>query len=79
MITFAQQSASLALRMFFAFTKAALVAVVLTSAVLVAGQSRVAPVSTRLLTTLAMESASTLFKPLRPYFPQPYSIDLDQN
>lgn len=76
--TFAEQSAAVVFKMFFAFVKAALVALVLIAAVLIAGQSKVAPVSARLLTTLAMEGAVTLFKPYRPYFPEPYLIDLDQ-
>ena len=76
--TFAEQSAAVAFKMFFAFIKASLVALVLVVAVLVAGQSKVAPVSARLLTTLAMEGAITLFKPYRSYFPQPYLIDLHQ-
>ena len=75
--TFAEQSAAVAFRTFFAVVKAMLIAVVLIVAVLAAGQSTVAPVSMQLLTTYAMEYAVTSFKPYRPYFPEPYLIDLD--
>ena len=77
--TFAQQSAEVVFRTFFAFVKAAFVGLVLIVAVLVAGQSRVAPVSMRLLTTYAMEYAVVSFKPYRGYFPEPYLIKLDHN
>ena len=77
--TLAQQSAAVALRMFFAFIKAALVALVLIAGVLVAGQSRVAPVSVHLLTAYAMEYAVNTFKPYRGYFPEPYLIHIQQN
>lgn len=73
--TFAEQSAALAFKTFFAFVKAAFIALVLIVAVLVAGQSTVAPVSVRLLTTYAMEYAVTYFKPYRGYFPEPYPLD----
>lgn len=77
--SFAQQSTSVAIRTFFAFVKAALGALLLIVAVLVAGQSRVAPVSVNLLTTYAMEYAATTFKPYRGYFPEPYLIHLEKN
>lgn len=73
--TFAQQSAVIAFKTFFAFVKAVFVALVLIVAVLVAGQSTVSPVSVRLLTSYAMEYAVTYFKPYRGYFPEPYPID----
>ena len=75
--TLAEQSASLAFKTFFALTKAVFIAFVLIVAVLVAGQSTVAPVSVHLLTSYAMEYAVTSFKPYRGYFPEPYIIDLD--
>ena len=75
-MTFAQQSARVVFRMFFAFIKAVLLTLVVIVAVLVAGQSRVAPVSVNLLTTYAMEYAVSTFKPYRGYFPEPYLIDL---
>ena len=76
--TFAEQSAAIALRMFFAFVKAAIVALVLIVGVLIAGQSRVAPVSVNLLTAYAMEYAVATFKPYRGYFPEPYLIQLEK-
>ena len=75
--TFAEQSATLALRTFFAFIKAVFIGLVLIVAVLAAGQSRVAPVSVRLLTTYAMEYAVKSFKPYRGYFPEPYVVEFD--
>lgn len=77
--TFAEQSAAVALRMFFAFVKAAFVALLLIVGVLIAGQSRVAPVSVNLLTAYAMEFAVNTFKPCRGYFPEPYLIHLEKN
>lgn len=74
--TFAEQSAAVAFKTFFALVKVALLSLVLIVAVLVAGQSRVAPVSVRLLTTYAMEYAVTYFKPYRGYFPQPYALNV---
>lgn len=77
--TLAQQSAAVTLRMFFAFVKAVFVALVFLVAVLIAGQSRVAPVSVHLLTAYAMEFAVNTFKPYRGYFPEPYLIHLEKN
>lgn len=74
--TFAQQSAKIAYKTFFALVQAALLSLLLIVAVLIVGQSTVAPVSVRLLTTYAMEYAVTYFKPYRGYFPQPYTVDL---
>ena len=76
--TLAQQSAAIAFSMFFASIKALLIMLILVVAVLVAGQSRVAPVSVNLLTHYAMEGAVSLFKPVRPYFPEPYLIHVDK-
>ena len=76
--TFAEQSARAAFHAFFALIKAVLVALVLVVAVLIVGQSTVAPVSVRLLTTYAVEYAVTKFKPYRPYFPRPYLINLEK-
>lgn len=70
--TFAEQSAAFVVRTFFAFVKAVLIGLILVVAVLVAGQSKVAPVSVRLLTTCAMEYAAISLKPYRGYFPEPY-------
>lgn len=75
--TFTEQSARLAFNTFFALVKGMLIACVLIVAVLVAGQSTVAPVSVKLLTSYAMEYAVASFKPYRGYFPEPYIIDLD--
>ena len=77
--TFAEQSASVAIGMFFAFVKAVFIALVLIVSALVAGQSRVAPVSINLLTAYAMEYAVATFKPYRKYFPEPYLIHIENN
>lgn len=74
--TFAEQSAKVVFNMFFALTKAAFVTLLLIVAVLIAGQSRMAPISVRLLTVYGMEYAVTYFKPYRGYFPQPYAVNL---
>ena len=74
--TFAEQSAKIAFTTFFALVKAGLVALVLIVAALLAAQSRMAPISVRLLTTYGMEYAVTYFKPYRGYFPQPYAVNL---
>lgn len=76
--TFAEQSAAVVLRTFFAVVKAVFVALVLIVGVLIAGQSRVAPVSVNLLTAYAMEYAVATFKPYRGYFPEPYLIQLEK-
>lgn len=75
--TLAEQSASFAFKTFFALVKATLISFVLIVGVLVVGQSTVAPISVRLLTTYAMEYAVTYFKPYRGYFPQPYTLNLN--
>lgn len=74
--TFAEQSAAVVFKTFFALVKAAFVILVLIVATLLAGQSRMAPISVRLLTTYGMEYAVTYFKPYRGYFPQPYTLNL---
>lgn len=70
--TFAQESCGIAFGTFFTLVKTLLITLVLVGAVLVAGQSKVAPVSVNLLTTYFMEYASATFKPYRGYFPEPY-------
>ena len=75
--TFAEQSAAVVIRTFFALIKAVFVALILIVGVLIAGQSRVAPVSVNLLTAYAMEYAVATFKPYRGYFPEPYLIQLE--
>ncbi len=66
-------------RTFFALVKVLFVLVVLTGGALIAGQSSVAPVSVRLLTSYGMEYAISTFKPYRHFFPRPYLIDLEKN
>ena len=75
--TLAQQSANIAFGVFFALGKALIITLVLIIAVFVIGQSTVAPVSVRLLTTYAMEYAVVHLKPYRGYFPEPYLVELD--
>lgn len=76
-VSFAEQSAKVVFRAFFMFTKTLFVLLALGVGALVAGQSSVAPVSARLLTSYAMEYAVGTFKPYRSYFPEPYLIDLE--
>ena len=77
-LALAEQPVGIAFRILFACLKALLIALVLIVAVLFVCQSRVAPVSVRLLTTYAMEYAVTHFKPYRVYFPEPYKMKLDK-
>ncbi len=42
--------------------------------VLVVSQSSVAPISTRLLSTYALEYATHTIKPYRHFFPKPYMV-----
>ena len=77
MRTFAEKSSSVFFTMFFGFLKGVLAALVIVVAVLIAGQSRVAPVSIHLLTAYATEYVVCTFKPYRHFFPEPYLIDLN--
>lgn len=77
MRTFSEKSISVTFGMFITFFKAILVALIVIVAVLVAGQSRVAPVSVNLLTSYAMHYAATTFKSYRHLFPEPYVTDLN--
>ena len=75
--SFAEQSAAVLFKAFFTLMKTLFILLVLTVGALVAGQSAVAPVSLRLLTSYGMEYAVTTFKPYRHLFPEPYLIDLE--
>ena len=75
----AQQTVSFILRAFFSVIKVTVVVLVLTVGVLVAGQSSVAPVSVRLLTSYGMEYAVVKFKPYRHLFPKPYLVNIETN
>ena len=77
MRTFAEQSCNVVFTMFFTSVKTIFLALIVVVAVLVAGQSTVAPVSVNLLTSYAMEYAVNTFKPYRHLFPEPYLIDLN--
>lgn len=75
--TFAEQSAVFAFHTFFALVKSVCIGLVLIVTVLAFGQSQVAPVSVRLLTTYAKEFAAVSFIPYRVYFPEPYVAKFD--
>ncbi len=75
--TLAEQSVRMAIGTFFALVKTGVIGLVLVVAVLVAGQSTVAPVSVRLLTSYAMEYAVSSLKPYRAYFPEPFAVEFD--
>lgn len=75
---FATISVSFLFRAFFALTKLAFVLLFLVVGALVAGQSSVAPVSARLLTSYGMEYAVKTLKPYRHYFPEPFLINLEK-
>ena len=75
--SFAEQSAAVLFKAFFTLMKTLFILLVLTVGALVAGQSAVAPVSLRLLTSYGMEYAVATLKPYRHLFPEPYLIDLE--
>lgn len=75
----AKQSLAFLLRTFFSLVKLAVVLFLLTAGVLIAGQSSVAPVSVRLLTSYGMEYAVATLKPYRHLFPEPYLINIETN
>ena len=74
-----KQSLNFVLRVFFALVKGVVVLLVLTAGALIAGQSSVAPVSMRLLTSYGMEYAVSTLKPCRHLFPKPYPIEVETN
>lgn len=76
--TFAEQSASAAVKLIFTFAKTMVILVALVCGALVVSQTSVAPVSSRLLSAYALEYAVKTFKPYRHLFPEPYLIDLAQ-
>lgn len=76
--SFAEQSAAAAVKAVFVFAKTLVVLVALVSGALVVSQTSVAPVSSRLLASYALEYAVKTFKPYRHLFPEPYLIDLEQ-
>ena len=73
---FAKQSARIVVKVFFAVVKMMFIALVLVVGALILAQSSVAPVSVRLLTSYALEYAVYTFKPVRPYFPAPYVVEI---
>ena len=75
--TLAEQSTALVFKAFFMLVKTLFILLALGVGALVAGQSSVAPVSLRLLTSYGMEYAVATFKPYRHLFPEPYLIDLE--
>ncbi len=66
-------------QVFFSVIKVAVIVLALAVGVLLAGQSSVAPVSVRLLTSYAMEYAVAKFKPYRHLFPEPYLVNIETN
>lgn len=76
-LSFAQQTVAVLFKAFFVLVKTLFILLALSVGALVAGQSSVAPVSLRLLTTYGMEYAAATFKPYRHFFPEPYLIDLE--
>lgn len=74
-----KQSLHFVLRLFFAALKGTFLLTALTAGALIAGQSSVAPVSVRLLTSYGMEYAVSTLKPWRHLFPKPYPIEVETN
>ena len=75
--SFAEQSVVVLFKAFFMLVKTLFILLALSVGALVAGQSAVAPVSLRLLTSYGMEYAVATLKPYRHWFPEPYLIDLE--
>lgn len=75
----ATQAVAFISQLFFTLLKTGVLVLALTVGVLVVGQSSVAPVSLRLLASYGMEYAAATFKPYRPYFPEPYLINIETN
>lgn len=69
---------SLALNGFFFIIKIITVGFFVLVATLILSQSAVAPVSSRLLSTYAVEYATKTIKPYRHFFPQPYMVNLEE-
>lgn len=69
---------SMAIGGFFLGLKTVIIALLLLMGVLIASQSSVAPVSTRLLSTYAVEYAMYKVKPYRHFFPQPYLVNSEK-
>ncbi len=65
---------SLTLSGFFFIIKTMTLSLLILTAVLVASQSAVAPVSTRLLGIYAIQYAVQSIKPYRHFFPRPYMV-----
>lgn len=76
---FFKHLAAVIAKIFFGTVKFVFVLLVLVVGALVAGQSSVSPVSVQLLTSYGMEYAVRTFKPVRPYFPEPYLIEIETN
>lgn len=74
---FAKQAVKILLKSFFALVKMTFILLILIVGTLIASQSSVSPVSVRLLTSYAMEYAVNTFKPVRPYFPAPYVVEVE--
>lgn len=73
----AQQASRFVIQIIFSAVKLVAVLFVLVVSVLVAGQSSVAPVSVRFLTSRGMEYAAATLKPYRHFFPEPYLINVE--
>ena len=69
---------SLALNGFFFVVKVLTIGFLVLMVTLILSQSSVAPVSSRLLSTYALEYATKTIKPYRHFFPQPYMVNLEE-
>ena len=74
---FSQSVFAAAVNVFFACVKIAFILLVLGVGALVLAQSSVAPVSVQWLTSVVMKRTITVLKPLRPYFPAPYVVEIE--
>ena len=62
---------------FLALVKITFILLVSVAGVLVLAQSSVAPVSVQWLTSVALKRTVSVLKPVRPYFPAPYTVEIE--
>jgi len=74
---FSKSVLSGAVNVFFGLVKITFILLVLVVGTLVLAQSSVAPVSVQWLTSVSMKRTLSVLKPVRPYFPAPYSVEVE--
>jgi len=75
--SFSKSVLSGAVNAFFGLVKITFILLVLVVGTLVLAQSSVAPVSVQWLTSVAMKRTISVLRPVRPYFPAPYPVEVE--